>query len=151
MRSRVYETVKRTFVCPSHRSTTAAECGGFAAEDSIDSRRRRWAATAPQHATQQHVGSVMLTAELTRLNTDLSSAYVHSELPNPTNVGKTHLTSVYKTSVSSWQCPHLLLSAVLRRRCRWALSLAIGRYIFILFISLFYLFIITDKGGPEGH
>jgi len=65
------------FVCLSHHSTAAAACGGFAAERragmeiSIDSGGRP-AATAPQHGAQQkNAGSAKLTAELTRLNTDL--------------------------------------------------------------------------------
>jgi len=31
--------------------------------------------------------------------------------------------------LSTWRCPHLLLSAVLRRRCCWAPALAVDRYL----------------------
>ena len=62
----------RPTVCLSHRSAAGAACGGFAAERpagrrSMDSRRRRSAATATRR-TAANAGSVALTAELTRLN-----------------------------------------------------------------------------------
>jgi len=59
MRSSVYETVERPSVCLSHHSTTAAACGGFAAERRAGKRYRstvastgRRAAAAPQHGAQ---------------------------------------------------------------------------------------------------
>jgi len=56
----------------SHHSNVAAACGRFAAERCTGKRYRSTAATAPQpRATAGNAGNVMLTAELTRLNTDL--------------------------------------------------------------------------------
>jgi len=65
----------------SHQSNAAAACGGFAAERHT---RKRYRLTAPGARQQQrrslgsqhgalaaNAGNVMLTAELTRLNTDL--------------------------------------------------------------------------------
>ena len=75
-----YETVECPSICLSHRMTAGAAgccwvpCGK---EILIDSRRWRSVAMAPQHGTWQQwhmaasAGSVMLTVNLTRLNTDL--------------------------------------------------------------------------------
>jgi len=66
----------RQSVCLSYRSTTGAACGGFAAERSAGRRYRTIAgAGAQQHGDAArriaaNAGSAMLTAELTRLNTD---------------------------------------------------------------------------------
>ena len=63
----------------SHQSNAATACGGFAAEYgqkiSINSAGRPAAAVSQPRAapwrSAANVGNVMLTAELTRLNTDL--------------------------------------------------------------------------------
>jgi len=75
MRSRIYVTVGcPSGVCLSHHSTAAAACGGFAAE-SRAGRRYRPTAMAPQNGvgfwSAANADSAVLTAELTRLNTDL--------------------------------------------------------------------------------
>jgi len=69
----------RPSVCPtvslSHQSKAAAACGGFAAERRT---RKRYRSTAPgarqpgaaARRSAANAGSVMLTAELTRLNRD---------------------------------------------------------------------------------
>jgi len=75
MLSRVYVTIGRPSVRLSvrlsHYSTSAAACGGFAAERRADRIYRstaagagRLAATAPQHGAAAHAGSVVLTAEV---------------------------------------------------------------------------------------
>ena len=58
----------RPCVCLSHRSTAAAACGGFAAERLAD---RKYQSTAAARRSAANAGRAMLTAELTRLNTDL--------------------------------------------------------------------------------
>ena len=64
MRSRVYVTVGRPSVrpsvCLSHRLTATTACGGLRSATSV--------------------GSVMLTAELTRLNTDLFISYTKQRI-----------------------------------------------------------------------
>ena len=71
-------SIRPSSICLSHHSTAAAACGGFAAD-------RRYRSTAASAGTQQqtrsngaaarrpaaNAGSVMSTAELTRLHTDL--------------------------------------------------------------------------------
>jgi len=65
-------------VCLSHRSTAGAACGGFAAERPAGRTYRLIAGAAVissnvavARRTAANAGSVVLTAELTRLNTDL--------------------------------------------------------------------------------
>jgi len=72
----------RPSVRPSYQSTAAAVCGGFAAERRAGRRYRSKAvdsghpaATTPQHGaaarrSAANADSALLTAELTRLNTD---------------------------------------------------------------------------------
>jgi len=78
-RSRVYVTVGCLSVCLSvclsHHSTAAAACGGFAAERRAGAGRP--AATAPQHGdlARRSAANAMLTAELTKLNTDLFTSF----------------------------------------------------------------------------
>ena len=75
MRSRIYVTVGcPSGICLSHHSTAEAACGGFAAE-SRAGRRYRPTAMAPQNGvgfwSAANADSAVLTAKLTRLNTDL--------------------------------------------------------------------------------
>ena len=73
MRSRVYETIELPSGClVSHRSTTAAACGGFAAKRSADRRYRSIAARrvyaegagadAAARRSAVNAGSVIMTA-----------------------------------------------------------------------------------------
>jgi len=80
----------RPFVCLSHHS--AAACGGFAAERRVGRRYRLTVAGAQQQrrrstALSRNAGSTMLTAELTRLNTDVKRhKVVTSEALGPGSV-----------------------------------------------------------------
>jgi len=71
MRTRLYVTAARPSVCPSvcvsHHSSAAAACGGFAADRNYRSTARHSAANAD---------SAMLTAEWTRLDTDLLYLFI---------------------------------------------------------------------------
>ena len=80
----------RPSVCLSHHS--AAACGGFAAERRVARRYRPTVAGAQQQrrrstALSGNAGSTMLTAELTRLNTDVKRhKVVTSEALRPGSV-----------------------------------------------------------------
>jgi len=71
MRNWVYETVGCPSVCPSlclsHLSTAAVASGRFAERPA---GRRYWSTEAGAGRSAANAGSVMLTAELSRLNTD---------------------------------------------------------------------------------